>query len=378
MITAQFAKDQQFCDFYKRNNKGKGRKNMRCFPACCANGHVASGYCGRPVTVNTACDCDAAKGLDLLAFCEIRQHYDTSAPLDRVSLGKEYTVAEIMERSRGPDHNPGKTVLHPWFPGVVLSSSTDKPTNQVHKTFSFNYRNQGWHYAWHAQSRQSTKHELTVFILAGSKDSNYFTCVSEVSSPTFTITCRRKTRMIQEAAAAAAKKRDGTKTIKREIKPDINISVHEVLAKQHKISAVPSATAAVAPAVPAHDPAAPASIGLCYSSPIVTTRDLSTILLEHIMPSNSSAPGLAASSDVPSRALKVVKTEGKAFCATSSKAVVSSASNLDFPFELESEDHLWMDLLLNEVEEGGDLPIHCDPLSCSGLQAGRTQEGGFG
>jgi hypothetical protein len=398
MIIAQFAKDQQFCDVYKRNNKGKGRKNMRCFPACCANGHVDKGYCGRPVTVNTACDCDAAKGLDLLAFCEIRQHYDTSAPLDRVSLRKKFTVAEIMERSRDPNHNPGKPLLRPWFPGVVLSSSTDKATNQVHKTFSFNYRNQGWHYAWQAQSRQNVKHELTVFILAGSKDREYFTCVSEVSSPPFSINCRRKTQMI-EAAAKAVHGPTVEKLIKpvvtHVIKPGIQISVRELMATRpsseisdvplpklaliaHDLSARPSSeiSAVPWPGDPLPVPV-PADVEL-RTTPLVTKRELGVILLKHIMPSN--APGLAAFPGVPSRALKVVKTEGKAFCATSSKALVSCDRVTHFdlrrlplasvPSELKAVDHMWMDLLLKEFEaeqEGGGHG-HCD-VSSSGGQA---------
>ena len=40
---------------YQRNNKAKGIKSMRCFPACCespcgeAQHHVASGRCGRSI-----------------------------------------------------------------------------------------------------------------------------------------------------------------------------------------------------------------------------------------------------------------------------------------------------------------------------------------
>jgi hypothetical protein len=76
----------------------------------------------------------------------------------------------------------------------------------VSTTFSFNSDNQGWHYAWQAQSRQNTEHELYVFIMAGTKNSAFYTCVCELTSPTFNIQCRRKTRkitMVQEAAAAA-------------------------------------------------------------------------------------------------------------------------------------------------------------------------------
>ena len=56
MISARFADDQRFCDHYKRNNKAKGRKNLRCFPDCRLTGHVKTGYCGRPVICEVAGD----------------------------------------------------------------------------------------------------------------------------------------------------------------------------------------------------------------------------------------------------------------------------------------------------------------------------------
>jgi hypothetical protein len=203
-MIASFAADQHFCEYYKRNNKGKGRKNLRCFPDCRTTGHVATGYCGRPVIVDISYDCAAAKDLDLMAFCEVRTSNVSHAPTSGVSLGKNYAFSEILEQSRGTGHNPGEKALHPWFPGFVLKSHIDPTSSRVSTTFSFNYRNQGWHYAWQAQSRQNTKHELHVFILAGSKHSAYFTCVCELTSPTFDVHCRRKVTMVQENAKMEA------------------------------------------------------------------------------------------------------------------------------------------------------------------------------
>ena len=48
-VSARFAAGTRFADHYKRNNKTKGRKNLRCFPDCRLAGHVKTGYCGRPV-----------------------------------------------------------------------------------------------------------------------------------------------------------------------------------------------------------------------------------------------------------------------------------------------------------------------------------------
>ena len=95
MIQAKFCK-QRFCDQYKRNNKAKGRKNLRCFPDCRRSGHVKTGYCGR-----------------------------------------------------GIGHIPGEKALHPWFPESVTSSTIE--SNYVYTIFSFNKGNQGWHCAWASQ-----------------------------------------------------------------------------------------------------------------------------------------------------------------------------------------------------------------------------------
>ena len=41
--------DNQFARLYARNNKSKTKKNMRCFPHCCANGHREKGFCGTAI-----------------------------------------------------------------------------------------------------------------------------------------------------------------------------------------------------------------------------------------------------------------------------------------------------------------------------------------
>jgi hypothetical protein len=298
MITASFVNDQHFCDYYKRNNKGKGRKNLRCFPDCRTTGHVETGYCGRPVIVDISYDCAAAKDLDLMAFCEVRTHHVSHAPLAGVSLGKNYAFSEILEQSRGTGHNPGEKALHPWFPGFVLKSHTDPTSSRVSTTFSFNYRNQGWHYAWQAQSRQNTKHELHVFILAGSKHSAYFTCVCELTSPTFDIHCRRKTTMVQEAAAAVAAKISLAQPF-----PvcDIPHGQHSIKRSASEISSTSSTTEGRSGSPERQDIA------------LVTQR----YALDQIMPSNTASH----SPENLFRALKVARSDAP----SSSQAIGSSA-----------------------------------------------------
>ena len=49
MIKLEILDLHHFSSHYQRNNKAKGRKNLRCFPCCRADGHKTNRYCGRPV-----------------------------------------------------------------------------------------------------------------------------------------------------------------------------------------------------------------------------------------------------------------------------------------------------------------------------------------
>jgi hypothetical protein len=66
MISAKFSENQCLEPQYMRNNKAKGRKNLRCFPQCRPKGHFAGGYCGRPVHCDVSYDATATKDLELV------------------------------------------------------------------------------------------------------------------------------------------------------------------------------------------------------------------------------------------------------------------------------------------------------------------------
>jgi hypothetical protein len=202
MITARFSKETHFYGSYKRNNKAKSKKNLRCFPDCRPNGHQKNGYCGRPVIVEVVYDTASTKDLDFMAFCELRCVDDISSNVHTVSLGKNFAYEDILSQSRGTGSRPGVKALHPWFPGFIIASNPIPNTTKVHTTFSFNYKNQGWLYPWKAQSRPNTKHELHIFILAGSKQLPLCTCICSLSSPAFHIHCRQKSQA--EAPSPAA------------------------------------------------------------------------------------------------------------------------------------------------------------------------------
>ena len=41
----------QIGEKYIRNNRGSGRKNLRCFPKCSNMGHIDRGFCGNEIHV---------------------------------------------------------------------------------------------------------------------------------------------------------------------------------------------------------------------------------------------------------------------------------------------------------------------------------------
>jgi hypothetical protein len=210
MISAQFVTDDGFCGQYKRNNKAKGVKNLRCFPDCRATGHVKTGYCGRSIECKITYDAASTQNLDILAFCELRSRFTGGiqppgemVPVEGVALGEVFSLNDILSRkTRGFGNNPGERALNPWFPGSVLKSDQDPETGKIETIFSFNKANQGWHYGHNTTTMRTVKHELHIFVLAGSKQAGgIFTSVCEISSPPFTIHCRRKATDRKDGAA---------------------------------------------------------------------------------------------------------------------------------------------------------------------------------
>jgi hypothetical protein len=104
MIRADFLGFNLFGGRYQRNNKAKGRKNLRCCPSCRSTGHVKYGLCGRTVRINFACGAKAAEELDILAFAQFRV---CSPATTGVLLGSTFPFTDIVHRSRGTSHSRG-------------------------------------------------------------------------------------------------------------------------------------------------------------------------------------------------------------------------------------------------------------------------------
>jgi hypothetical protein len=71
VLHMDFTEKSDFTDSYQRNNKAKGRKNLRCFPSCRHEGHIQAGYCGRPVVVRVSYGADQAHKASCAAFTSV-------------------------------------------------------------------------------------------------------------------------------------------------------------------------------------------------------------------------------------------------------------------------------------------------------------------
>jgi hypothetical protein len=151
------------------------------------------------------CDYDITKNLDLMAYCEIR--CVNAIDSDSVSVGKTYSYAHVLEQSRRTTTKSGKVTgcsTSSWSPGIVTNFKTNPASSEVGTTFSFNSKNKAWNYA--TPSKRQQKHELHVFILAGSKHLPTCSCICELSSSAFELKTNKKRAKSAPAKAVLGKR----------------------------------------------------------------------------------------------------------------------------------------------------------------------------
>jgi hypothetical protein len=209
-MSIRVAFDQlNFSSSYQRNNKAKGRKNLRCFPLCKHTGHSSDSYCGRAVSVTVYVESGFAENLELYPFAKFCT-YDAYNGVEVEPKGS--SASAMANQTSGqpgphvPDQFPSEQILalqksehyrnqmeNLWIPGTFTSRGVDEATQQHTFTFTFNKKNHGWHYSWQSHSNQrKTEHTLHVFILGRLAGQERMVCVAEICTPPFTIHGRRK------------------------------------------------------------------------------------------------------------------------------------------------------------------------------------------
>ena len=158
---------------YQRNNKAKGRKNLRCFPGCREEGHVDNNYCGRPIRVSVTFCWTGEDVPDLLSFVEFRPNENSPA------------IFPGSSASQVGDH---------WIPGIV-SAISSKQQGVMRAVLAFNSEHRSWPYLWQShRMTANTPHVMDVFIGTATAQ-HTFHCVGASCSPKFKLFCRKKTRI---------------------------------------------------------------------------------------------------------------------------------------------------------------------------------------
>jgi hypothetical protein len=167
---------------YQRNNKARGKKHFRCFPNCRKDEktgqveHIATNYCGQPVTIAVTCRCTDEQISSFVAYACFRLEESPQ------------TIAPGVRTSDRPDT---------WIPGKV-SRWQKLPNGTTTLYIAFNSENNAWSYQWQGHRMTAKKlHVLEVFMGTADRSvpSPVFNCCANFCSPSFTVFCRAKDRL---------------------------------------------------------------------------------------------------------------------------------------------------------------------------------------
>ncbi|TMW61792.1 hypothetical protein Poli38472_010855 [Pythium oligandrum] len=185
---------QLFQKEYKRSNRNRGTKILRCFPHCCPS-HVERSYCGS--SLELAVDLHqplTATAQTLFVFAR----FETVDFEQSLRVGQQYSLRHLQSVSQS-ESNPEA----PWVQGVMQSSSqhTHRASSNAHLTRVFLLNGQTsskWYYHWESganKARRLTKHVLRAYILhrrASEVQNDMIQVISIVCSPPFTLVSYRR------------------------------------------------------------------------------------------------------------------------------------------------------------------------------------------
>ena len=197
---------------YHRNNKRGGLKNIRCFPHCTDGTHKSKGFCGAPIrVVLTQKDlAPFSSKRDYVVCMEIGKTMQSSEERT-IKIGENISREKLngmMRTASKPFNNliEGKQIMGP-------KSSPRDPNLQAVSTnyvFQFHYEKRGWHYGF-AGNKHLSKTQHCVRALVFTHDATHqgdLKCVNIVTSPSFTLTCRRRKDVCGDEEDAAASSED--------------------------------------------------------------------------------------------------------------------------------------------------------------------------
>ncbi|KAG6973476.1 hypothetical protein JG687_00000873 [Phytophthora cactorum] len=208
--------DELFQPEYKRSNRTKGLKILRCFPHCCP-AHIDRSYCGASLSVRVELRQQQDGALMTLSPSEAVALFARFEALSDVSLKPgEYVEVDRMDAATQSERNPEAQ----WIPGVLDRPSRmvtpihipSTPTEeQKSLVFHLNAKtNTRWYYDWESganKAQRLMKHVFKAYIaerFALDKDDKIvafnspqalkqlYRVVHVVTSPEFTVISYRR------------------------------------------------------------------------------------------------------------------------------------------------------------------------------------------
>ncbi|DBA04914.1 TPA: hypothetical protein N0F65_006916 [Lagenidium giganteum] len=182
-----------FADEYKRTNRTKGTKILRCFPHCCPE-HVDRSYCGSGVyvQVDVSCGvdrlpqdddiCDSGRQLmpqEMMVFA----HFEETGA-NPYALFDELPEQQVLKSIQTEQHPKGE-----WIEGLVDSTISQD-------VFLYNI-NPGarWYYEWGSaatKAQRFTKHMLRVYVFQVVPQKHVLRVIGMLSSKEFMVVSYRR------------------------------------------------------------------------------------------------------------------------------------------------------------------------------------------
>jgi hypothetical protein len=173
----------KFTTRYARNNKSKTKKNMRCFPHCCPEGHRANGYCGSPI------------------WAKIGSPGSLTGSFDSEEL-KSFVVVGGIQCNEDPAWCSFGSVINETEIGVqeVVVGTPDE--DGVFEISPGNRK--GWAYAWNANSfRGTAQHKFWIHCFKRAPGGT-LVCIGCTSSSEFEV-CSSKRSIVRNVAGGNLK-----------------------------------------------------------------------------------------------------------------------------------------------------------------------------
>ncbi|KAG7377789.1 hypothetical protein PHYPSEUDO_011024 [Phytophthora pseudosyringae] len=221
--------DQLFQAEYKRSNRTKGLKILRCFPHCCPE-HIDRSYCGSSLSVSVRlAERVAGTAPPEPAPSEVLSVFARFEAVSDVSLrtGECVEVGKIQRRVQTETNLDGQWIAGALDrpSGMVATIRVPDGTPDEEKPLVFHLNSKGcsrWYYEWESganKAQRLMKHTLKAYVVervAVDMDDNFTTIASQeaftqlyrvvhvVTSPEFTVISYRRAPLDQLQAAHAA------------------------------------------------------------------------------------------------------------------------------------------------------------------------------